>query len=214
MNTHINEPVAVIGGTGRSGKYLVKHLLEKGFQIKMLLRYPEKLDIKSSSIEIIKGDARNPDSIQQLLKGCSALISTLNQPKGETPIFSEATKNIIQSMDLLQDKRYIGVCGLNVDTPFDEKGQQTQLATDWMKSNFTEICADRQQEYELLANSAVNWTLVRLPLIIPTDVDCEIEVSLQDCKSDKINTIPLAKFLVDILENESYVKQAPFVANK
>jgi nucleoside-diphosphate-sugar epimerase len=30
--------IAVIGGTGKAGSFLVRKLLEKGFQIKLLLR--------------------------------------------------------------------------------------------------------------------------------------------------------------------------------
>ena len=35
--------IAVLGGGGRTGKYLVTQLLSQGYHLKLLLRNPEKL---------------------------------------------------------------------------------------------------------------------------------------------------------------------------
>src|SRR5450432_2806371 len=91
--------VAVIGGTGKSGKYLVKQLISQGFHFKILLRNPEDFQIKSPLAGIIKGDARDYNSVRSLVDDCQAVISMLGQPKGESSIFSQATKNVIQSMN-------------------------------------------------------------------------------------------------------------------
>ena len=77
--------VAVIGGTGKSGQFLVLHLLNQGIPIKMLLRNPENFHLKSPLIEIIRGDARDPRAVYSLIEGCSAVISTLGQPKNDYP---------------------------------------------------------------------------------------------------------------------------------
>lgn len=68
MNT-INK-VAVLGGGGRTGNYLVSQLLQEGFSVKLLLRNPEKLTIQNSRIEIIQGDALDLETIQLVLKDC------------------------------------------------------------------------------------------------------------------------------------------------
>jgi len=49
--------VAVIGGTGKSGKYLVKELIRQGFHFKILLRNPESFQINNPLVEVVKGDA-------------------------------------------------------------------------------------------------------------------------------------------------------------
>ncbi len=127
--------VAVIGGTGKSGKYLVKQLINQGFRFKILLRTPEAFSINSPLIEVIKGSARDYDSVRRLISGCQAIISTLGQPKGESSIFSQATGNVIQSMNEFNVKRYILTTGLNVDTPFDNKSPKTKFATEWIQEN-------------------------------------------------------------------------------
>jgi putative NADH-flavin reductase len=110
-----NIQIAVIGGTGKSGKYLVQRLLSQAFPLKILVRNPERCQIKSPLVEIIQGDVRNAGSVRSLIDGCQAVISTLGQPGGEDPIFSQATTNVIRSMNECGIKRYILITGLNVD---------------------------------------------------------------------------------------------------
>lgn len=205
--------VAVIGGTGKSGKYLVKQLLQQNFPIKLLHRRPETLQISNPLIDIVKGDARNYDAIHHLLEGCQAVISCLSQPVGERTIFSDATRNILQAMNALGIQRYIAIAGLNVDTPFDQKSAQTQFGTQWMYEHYPETTADRQAEYELLAASNTDWTMVRLPLIGQTDDTGEIAISLQDCPGGNISATDLALFLIKQLDSAEFIKQAPFIAN-
>jgi nucleoside-diphosphate-sugar epimerase len=90
--------VAVIGGTGKAGKYLVKQLLQQNFRIKLLHRKPDTLTFNNPLIEVIKGDARDYDAIYTLLDGCDAILSCLSQPVGEPTIFSDATRNILRAM--------------------------------------------------------------------------------------------------------------------
>ena len=134
--------VAVIGGTGKSGQFLVLHLLNQGIPVKMLLRNPENFQLKSPLIEIIRGDARDPRAVYSLIEGCSAVISTLGQPKNEPPIFSDATRNVIAAMNLFHIVRYVVITGINVDTPLDKKTGYTEAATEWMKDNFPDAYDD------------------------------------------------------------------------
>jgi len=205
--------IAVIGGTGKSGKYLVQHLLEKGYKIKLLLRTPENFKLKDPLIEIVKGDARDYHSIHILLKGCNVVMSALSQPVGEESIFSDAAKNITQSMISHGIKRYIVIAGLNVDTPYDQKSLRVKQATDWMYNNYPKTTKDRQVEYEILTKTNLDWTLVRLPLIIQTTESFEIETSLEDCKGESISATNLAEFLISQIDDTSYNKQSPFLYN-
>lgn len=205
--------IAVIGGTGKSGNYLVQHLLEKGYPIKLLLRTPENFSLQNPLIEIVKGDARDPEAVEHLIKGCSAVISKIGQPVGEKSIFTDATKNVIQAMNSHGIKRYVAITGLNVDTPFDHKNDKVKMATDWMYQHYPKTTQDKQDEYEILINSTIDWTLVRLPLIIPTSEHFKTEANLIDCVGEKISAADLSEFLVDQISDETYLKQSPFLYN-
>ncbi|MGE8342146.1 MAG: NAD(P)-dependent oxidoreductase [Flavobacterium sp.] len=204
--------VAVLGGGGRTGKYLVQQLLENGFSVKLLLRNPDDFTIQNSKIEIIKGDAINEESINLLLKDCQAVVSTIGQRPGEPMVASQATKNVLNAMKRYGIERYVLLAGLNIGTPFDKKSPKTIMATDWMKTNFPEIQKDRQFTYDLLVDSKIDWTQVRVPLIVFSDESSEITVNLEDCLGEKISAFDISKFMVKEMIESNYSRQSPFIS--
>jgi len=207
--------IAIIGGTGKSGKYLVNQLINQGFQLKILLRNPNNFQLKSSLIEVIKGEVTNYNSIHSLIEDCQAVISTLGLgiPASEPTIFSQSTTNVIKAMNECNVHRYIVTTGLNVDTPFDKKSSKTSFGTDWMKKTFPISTTDKQLEYDILVNSNIDWTLVRLPLIEQTDERNKVSVDLEDCPGDKISATDLAFFLIEQLSSKAFIKKSPFLSN-
>ena len=203
---------AVLGGGGRTGTYIVNQLLKQGFSIKLLLRNPESFSIQNDQIEIIKGDALDLEAVQLLLQDCQAVISTVGQRKDEPLVAGLATKNILEVMNRYGIDRYILLAGLNIDTPFDKKGIKTQMASDWMKTNFPLIQEDRQKAYKLLEESTVSWTQVRVPFIEFTDNSSEIAISLEDCLGDKINAHDIAAFMIREMQESKYSRKSPFIS--
>jgi putative NADH-flavin reductase len=208
-----NIKIAVVGGMGKSGKWLVKRLLSQSYPLRLLVRNPDKCQIKDSCIEIVQGDVRSIEAVRSLIKGCHAIISTLGQAKGEEPVFSQATANIIRVMNELSIRRYILITGLNVDMQSDKKGPKTRFATEWMKDNYPNTTTDKQRELELLIQSDIDWTLVRLPIIDLTEKKGDWKVSLEDCPGEKIGVADLADFLIGQLFEEAYIRKSPFIAN-
>lgn len=209
-----NLKIAVIGGTGKSGRYLVQELIRRGFNIKILVRNPENFKVQSPLIEVLYGDVRDYETVKLLINGCDLIISTLGgTPLSEPTVFSQSTRNILKVMSELDLKRYIVVTGLNVDTPFDKKSPKTKFATDWMYTNFPKSTKDRQDEYDVLVESNSDWTLVRLPLIELTDKRMETKASLEDCFGDKIGATDLADFLIKQIDDTTFIRKSPFIAN-
>lgn len=210
MNQNIK--IAVIGGTGKAGKYLIKQLVSQGFKIKALTRNPKKLEV-TDHVEKVIGDVTNYESVYTLVDGCNVVISALGQTKGEDPVFSLAAKNVVKAMEALQINRYIVLTGLTLDTQFDNKGFQTKMKSLVMKLLFRKTILDKQKEYKILQGSNLNWTIVRVPFIELTDSQKIIETSLADCRGSSISSTDLAKFLIAQINNESFLRNAPFIWN-
>jgi len=208
-----NQTIAVIGATGKSGKYLVNQLVQQGYSIRVLLRDPAKFTMTDPRIEIVQGDARDYTAIYSLLENCDAVISTLGQRKGEPPVFSQATTHIVRAMRERNMNRYIVVTGLSIDIPGDKKSFRTRLLSRIMKWFFASVIADKQKEFSVLAGSSVSWTLVRLPMIELTDKTGAITIDLHDCPGKKIRATDLAVFLIQQLSDSRFIRQAPFIAS-
>jgi len=213
MNTDEAMKVAILGGSGKAGRFLVKQVSEAGYQIRLLLRNPEKLKLSWERIEFLQGDARDFPAIKSLLQGCDAVLSTLGQPKGEAPIISIATGHVLTAMRELGIRRYILTRGASVDAPGDHKDFYTKIPTKLIQWTFPAYWADWQKELALLLESDVEWTLVRLPIIVEEPVAGDVKVNLERLPGKKINGTALANFLVTQLADKQYVRKAPFIAN-
>src|ERR1700735_3011737 len=61
--------VCVTGGTGFLGSYLVRDLLARGTNIRLLARPFARADrLAAAGVEIVQGDLRDPDSIARAVK--------------------------------------------------------------------------------------------------------------------------------------------------
>jgi putative NADH-flavin reductase len=208
-----NSAIAILGGNGRTGKFVVSKFIEQQFPIRLLLRNCENFKTKHPLVEIIQGDATDPEAIDSLLVNCQAVINTIGQRNGEPLVAAKATGNILQAMNIHKLRRYIVLAGLNIDTPFDKKGSQTDAATTWMKTNFPEIQEDRQKAYAMLLDSDVDWSMVRVPMIQYTGGKNKYTVSTIDCPGTSITAGDIADFLFQQLEETRYIRQAPFISN-
>ncbi len=211
MNQH--HTVAVIGATGKAGKYLVNKLLQDGYLVKALMRDAQNYQPAHPSLHVIQGNIQNIPDVKTLLSGCAAIISTLGQAKDEPLTASLAVSNIIAVMSEFHIKRYIFVCGLNIDVPGDQKSEANKAKSDWMRKNFAEVVADKQKAYDIVAASNIDWTMVRLPMIVQTDEKGVLAVNLQDCPGEHINACDLADFLIAQIADTCYIKKSPFVAS-
>jgi hypothetical protein len=207
--------IAVLGGSGKAGQYLIKQLLRHNYDIKALVRNPERFPFHHRSIEVIIGDATDGTSIKALVDGCGAVISSLGMgvPPGSPTIFSLATSNILEAMRASKS---------NVISHYRIKCRHSSRSQKyWHKTGngvdvrpLSKSTADRQLEYDMLSRSPFDWTLVRLPRIEQTDRRDEISVSLEDCPRDRISATSLALFLLRQIEDKTYCRKAPFIANR
>jgi len=207
--------IALIGATGKAGTYILNHLLKENHAVKALVRKPEHFKVSHPDLEMVPGDVADAEVVHTLIAGCDVVVSALGlgQPASAKTIFTQSTENIITAMQKIGLKRYIAITGLNVNTPFDNKDEKTRLATQWMYDNYPVSTANRQKEYDILTESKLDWTLIRLPLIIQTDEQTAIGMSLINCNGGEINAANIAQFIAEQLAEPACIKQAPFIWN-
>ena len=208
-----NIKIAILGGTGKIGSYLVKQLTNQGFEIKMLVRNPDKLTNLNPLPEIIHGNAKDLAAIRELLEGCQAVINTMGHTKGEEPVFSTVTSYIIQVMKEYNIRRYIVVAGLGVDVPGDKKDFKTKLQTKIIHWLFPKIVADHQKEFDLLVKSDIDWTLIRLPFVKLVPSIGELKVKTDNCPGKNVSATDLTNFMIRQVSDLTYNEKAPFVSN-
>lgn len=76
--------VALLGGTGRLGRYVLGEFLQRDFEVRLLVHRtpPEAHD---ASIDIIHGDVHTPAVIDTLLRGADCVVATLSSAQAAVP---------------------------------------------------------------------------------------------------------------------------------
>ncbi|MDD0817471.1 NADH-flavin reductase [Bacillus sp. MB353a] len=205
--------IAILGANGKAGKILVNEALEKGYQVKILTRNSTNTEKINENIETIIGDARNFSTIQDLLQGCSAVINAVGQPKNESYIFSTVTKHILEAMKESKIKRYIVISGGSLNVTGDQKGIVNKIGATLFKLFLPKMMQDKYKELQIIQNSEVDWTIVRLPFVIEGNGIGSIKESLVDMPGIKIQNGDIAPFVIKQINSDKYVGKCPFISN-
>lgn len=213
MNKEEAVKVAIFGGSGKVGRFLTQRISEAGYPMRVLMRNPDKFKPINEQVEIVKGDARDIASIRLLLQGCDTVLNALNQPKEEVPIFSTVTGHVLATMKELGIRRYILVRGFSIDAPGDHKDLRTKLISMLVRWVIHKTWADWQNEFDALLRSNVEWTMVRLPIVVEEPSLGQVRVDLASPPSKKISGYDVANFVIAQIIEPTYVRKAPFIGN-
>lgn len=205
--------IAVIGATGRTGRPVVEELLRRGHGVAVLVRDPAKLSDVAARVEVHVGDSRSTADLDRLVAGADAVISTLGPTAKEASLHAETATALIASMSAAGVARLVGVSGAGIDVPGDRKSLSARVISKAIQTLGGAVVKDKPAEYEVYAASDLDWTLVRPPRLVDGEATGRVEHDAhRSTSSTKIVRADLAAFLVDVVEREFYVRQAPFVA--
>ena len=68
--------LALIGGTGRVGQQVITEAIERGYHLRVLARTPSKVKAHAN-VTVVQGNALSSESLDTLLQGANAVVSTL-----------------------------------------------------------------------------------------------------------------------------------------
>ncbi|MEY8348231.1 SDR family oxidoreductase [Bacillus cereus] len=205
--------IAIIGANGKAGKYLVTQALKEGYLVRILTRNPQKFKISYKHLEVVQGDARDISAIHQLLQGCNAVINAVGQPKKESYIFSKVTNRILKIMEEYRIKRYILISGGSMDVQGDVKSILNKIGAMLFRLFLSDLMKDKYKELQLVRNSDVNWTIVRLPFVIDGEGIGKIKESLRDLSGITIQNGDIAPFVIKQIQDEMHIGRCPFISN-
>lgn len=81
MDKHNDKIILVTGATGQQGGTVARHLLQDGWQVRLLVRDPNKDAAKalaSKGAELVKGDLYDRASVDAALKNVYGVFSVQN----------------------------------------------------------------------------------------------------------------------------------------
>ena len=206
--------IALLGSTGTVGGYILRQALAEGYPLRLLTRSPDKLSYLGDRVTLVDGDARDPAVIARLLSGSDVVISAIGPgPQGPFDLNSTVTEHILRELQQ-QPRPYLVVSGAGVVAPEDQRSFTGWMVRQLARLRYPQLLQDRQREYAALAQSAVDWRLLRIPLIRTDSSSRTASVSLQSPASFTLQAEELARMVTAEIEANEYRRQAPFVYSR
>lgn len=205
--------VAVLGATGRTGRPLVLELLDRGHTVSVLVRDPARLGLLAERVRVVTGSSDDPDAVATLVEPANAVVSALG-PVDKDPTLHQRTATVlVEAMRAAGLHRFVGISGAGIDVPGDQKSPVNVIISKIIQTVGGAVVKDKPVEYETWAASGLDWTLVRPPRLKDAPATGRIEHHAhRSTTSTAVTRGDLAVFVADVLEQNLYVRLAPFVA--
>jgi len=211
--------ICIVGASGKLGRYMVQHALDHGYEVVGVCReqsVPKLADFKDR-ITIIPGATNDREVIKRAVSGCDGVLTVL-APWGVQQ-YSSGTAQAV--MDFAEpDARLIFSCGWHISR--DGKDVYSWKLKAFVKIfggiarlfRFVEL-NDQVEACRRIFNSDTKWTVVRgsdleegesqgLPV-------WSRHVGDPILKSNLTRRVDFALFMVEALENDELIHEAPAI---
>jgi putative NADH-flavin reductase len=208
--------IAILGSTGFLGKVLLKKALDKGYQIKTLVRNPEKLGSFKDRVEFNQGNIFKATDIEETVKGTEAVLSTVGPPQrnpGNPEAYKKAMEGLVSALEKQNIKRFIHTGGAAHPGGENENWSTGRKFLKLFLTLFAKpILTAKYLEWEVIKKSNLNWTLVRPPRITKGESKGNLIADEKSLARTQVNVEDLADFIIDQITSEKWLKKAPLVA--
>jgi putative NADH-flavin reductase len=214
-----HKKIIVFGAQGRTGSLVVAEALKKGYEVSAFVyENNHSLPEDNQNLHIVEGDARKIESVKAACYGHSAVINIvaprLNDRKNYD-ISEVATSNILQAMNDLGIRRYIGQSGAWATEFLSDASLPMRLGF-LLVPMFRGIYFYKKQEDELIKQSELDWTIVRCGLLTDKPPQKSIKVFEKRYKCGlleipKISRHNVAKFHIAILDDQRTFQKCPII---
>jgi uncharacterized protein YbjT (DUF2867 family) len=158
--------IVVFGANGQTGRLLARRALEKGHSVVAVTRHPGDFPFADPRLRVARADVREPSSLEQVVGGADAVVSTLGVPFSTRPIdtYSVGVRNIVDAMRQTGVRRLVVVSSTGAyhypnrrDTPLTLKVFEPVITRTIGKTTYD----DQRRMEEIVRSSGLDWTVVR-----------------------------------------------------
>ena len=213
------QKVCVVGASGKLGKYMVRHALDRGYEVVGVCREKSvaKLDEFAGRITIVPGATNDREVVKKAVEGCDGVLVVL-VPWGVQQYASGTAQAVLDYAK--PGARLIFSCGWHIT----KDGQDVYTwrlkafvrIFGWLTRLFRLVELDDQVEAcRRIFASDTKWTVVRGSSLEEGESQglpvWSRHVGDPILESDLTRRIDFALFMVEALENDELIHEAPAI---
>ncbi len=205
--------VAVIAAQGRTGRAFVRAALRAGHEVRAGVR--GKHDFADHPhLQVVACDATNADDVIRLCAGADAVICLIGHVKhSPTLVQTTAIKHVLAAMDQHDIKRVLSLTGTGVRLPNDSPNVIDYVLNLAIRIIDPARVSDGKRHVGVLQKSSVEWTVLRV-LKLTSGKNKPYRLTRHGPAELFSSRKEVAHALLDVLENHSYVRQAPILSTR
>jgi putative NADH-flavin reductase len=205
--------ILIVGASRGVGLSLLEQAIQQDHIVTALVRNPEQISLSNERLKVIKGDIRDQNSLETAMEGQDVVCCCIGIGPTRKPVtvFSEGTKNILNSMKKTGTNLFISVTGIGAGDSrnhggflYDKLLQPLLLKT---------IYEDKDRSEAMIKASDVNWIIVRPGFLTNGSLTEKYRIltDLTGIKAGNISRADVAHFILTQVENPQYLKQTPLL---
>lgn len=209
--------LAILGGTGRSGRLLIDEALAAGHTLRVLARDPARLHRQDPRLVPVTGDARDPEAVARLLEGVDAVLSALGPVRGEargdgSGVMTRAAENLVAAMPGAGVTRLISMTGAGVAQPGDQPKLLDRVIRTALRLSQPDVLRDSEGHVARLRESNLDWTVVRVPMLVDGPGQA-VRVGRVGDIGPRVSRASVATFMLAQLGSDRWLRQAPAISH-
>ena len=209
--------ITILGASGQVGKATLREALSKGYQVKVLVRSPDKLGDLKEKVTIIKGDLLDGMSVEQALQGSVVVINAAGGVKEPDQYrkFQLIGTILTEKMKLLGITRLINISGAVMNLPTEKLDLKRKIMKVFVSLIFRQMKQAQEAFLPIIINdNNISWTFVRAAMISKKPGTGKVLANDKQMPGTTIMLEDLGKFIVEQITSKEWIKKAPLVASK
>jgi uncharacterized protein YbjT (DUF2867 family) len=209
-----SQKLLVLGATGGTGRSIVQQALSRGYDVRALVRSPEKATgLEGAQISV--GDARDERALRKALAGTDAVVSALGTPASplrEVTLLSTATRALVDAMRAEGVQRLVCVTGMGAGDSAGHGGFVFDRLI--FPALLRKVYADKNRQEAVVRESGLDWVLVRPSVLNDKAVRAPVR-ALTDLSAFHGGTIAradVASFVLDQVQGDAWLHRSPLIS--
>jgi putative NADH-flavin reductase len=207
--------LCVLGGTGRTGRELLRQALERGHEVTALVRHPDQAISLGADVDVLEGDATHGPALERALEGQDAVLCALGPRSASALIRCDLMRSTMNALIPAMKKRGVSrVILLSALGVGQSAGDAPALLRLFFRAPAREVGRDKAQAEDRLRRSDLDWTVVYPPSLTdgPLSGAYRHGEALELRGIPKISRADVAAFMLAQLTDSSYSRRPAIVS--